>query len=567
MRSISRNGVGAALLILTGVMGGQGVPPGSASRPLMQRVDTMTLDYRDVPVDEVLTDLSSRLDFIVIRSERIAGTMTLVSDKPVGAWEAAALLNEALWPLGFRLYKGPVEVEPVLRVVRRPSAAAPGEMRVWRRPAVAALVPLETGAMAGISATATMKMQYASEALGTVVGDLGRTYGFVVDPGGLESIPVTLLAGQAVDAGEAVGLVSEFLAARGRRLQVNTVEDAMGDKRSLLRVLDAPVKMAPAETVTVGFDDAPLPEVLGEIGRRSGYAVTDATSGVRVTIHDTLKADAVGADVGPLVARLNEKLLTQGAVVEETSRATAEGKREAVLAAMPVAVARKTVLAAALETASPMVNENDWVGVDKDATMRFRYEIATVDSILADVASRFGFIVMKNSVISPRITARVPQPVKAGEAVGLLDDFLMPLGYTVVTYPAQSVKGTILRVVGMGVGQRFGRTGSLAVPKEGGSDAGANPASRRPELEQRLPPPEPEQRLSPAVLDPRLPPGSLDPPLPPGSVDDLETRMLRRRAAEISDRAAQIEAEMIRRRLQEETAPVRNERSATMPGE
>jgi type II secretory pathway component GspD/PulD (secretin) len=68
-------------------------------------------------------------------------------------------------------------------------------------------------------------------------------------------------------------------------------------------------------------------------------------------------------------------------------------------------------------------------GISQTATMRFNFENATVDRVLQEVSERFGFIVIKTQNLPNLVTIRMTNPVHADEAVHLVNDFLIPLGY------------------------------------------------------------------------------------------------------------------------------------------
>jgi hypothetical protein len=339
-------------------------------------------------------------------------------------------------------------------------------MRVWRQlPSVPSMVPALSD-MPGVSATATMKLQYENAPLSAVLDDMGKAFGFAADAGKLGATRVMLRAPQPLPAAEALGLVGELLAwggGWGYKLQAEKAEDIKLETRTLVRIVEAPMRPLQPEIVDFGFDDAPLTAVMDELSRRSGFPVTNAMGHARVTIHEKLKMDPASTDVGPLVARLNEILEPQGAVIEETSRAGAGGKPEAVLAVMAIEAARKTLLAPP-GMSGPVPAVEGWAGVDMNATMTFRYENATVPAIMAEMSQRFGFIAMLDFPIVARLTAQAPQPMNAAESVAMLNSLLNPIGYASVQIPAQSVKGTILRVMTTSEARVFLQVGLRAAP-------------------------------------------------------------------------------------------------------
>ncbi len=461
----------AALLSLAAALLGQIPPASTATSPAPP--PTMIFDYRDVPLDAVLTDASLRLGFILIRTEQINTKVTLTTfGKSVTTQDAASILNAAVWPLGYRLYGSQVSNggKTILRVVRRPTTTAPGEMRVWRPVASIPVVGPPPAELPGVSATATMKLQYTIAPVARILDDLGQTFGFVIDPPGANFVRETLLVPQAVHAGEAVGLVSELLTHMGHRLEVVTVEDAKGEKKTLLRVVDLKLNLPKPEVVDFRFDNAPLGEVLAEITRRSGYAVANTIPDRKVTIHATLNLEAAGTDVGPLVAALNETLQELGYVIEETSRADADGKREPVFSVLPLEAARKIVLDPPMPQDRVRPAVKDWTGVDMDATMSMRLTDVRVDQIISQISEKFGFIVMREIVLPYPVTIQNPQPVKVQEALDLLNAALLPMQFEVVAVPSESVKGTVLRVLTKRDAVSYRRRGTIAMPAPTGNN-------------------------------------------------------------------------------------------------
>ncbi len=66
------------------------------------------------------------------------------------------------------------------------------------------------------------------------------------------------------------------------------------------------------------------------------------------------------------------------------------------------------------------------------ATMLVRYENATFDTVMTDMARQFGFVFVVPGAISTRVTIQVPTPVKAREAVELLRTALLTQGNTIL---------------------------------------------------------------------------------------------------------------------------------------
>ena len=87
-------------------------------------------------------------------------------------------------------------------------------------------------------------------------------------------------------------------------------------------------------------------------------------------------------------------------------------------------------------------------GVSLTNTMSFRFENATVDTILTEMSRRFGFIIIQSIQITARLTIQVPNPVNADEAVRMLNNLLVPLGYaTLETRTGEGADAkTVLRV-------------------------------------------------------------------------------------------------------------------------
>jgi len=107
----------------------------------------------------------------------------------------------------------------------------------------------------------------------------------------------------------------------------------------------------------------------------------------------------------------------------------------------------------AVTATSPATGPTSRPGVDPTKTMQFNFVNAQISVILNEMASRFGFIIVQPATPVPGfITIDVPGPVNADEAVRLLNNILVPLGYsTLETYttPTPGVQGsqhTILRI-------------------------------------------------------------------------------------------------------------------------
>src|SRR5262245_45188273 len=68
-------------------------------------------------------------------------------------------------------------------------------------------------------------------------------------------------------------------------------------------------------------------------------------------------------------------------------------------------------------------------GVSNTATMRFVFTDAPVDTVLNQLSERFGFIIIKPGPVPGRITINNQNEVNADQAVRLLNEFLVPLGF------------------------------------------------------------------------------------------------------------------------------------------
>jgi len=81
-------------------------------------------------------------------------------------------------------------------------------------------------------------------------------------------------------------------------------------------------------------------------------------------------------------------------------------------------------------------------------TMEFRFENASVDSILDELSTRLGFVIQKTEAIPARVTVMAPQKVDADEAVSLLNTVLISVGYAAIEQPErQNADGTTTRVL------------------------------------------------------------------------------------------------------------------------
>ena len=80
--------------------------------------------------------------------------------------------------------------------------------------------------------------------------------------------------------------------------------------------------------------------------------------------------------------------------------------------------------------------------------MEFRFENATVDSVLDEMSARLGFVIQRNGPIAAHISVMSPLAVNADEAITLLNSVLAPVGYSAVEQPLQeNADGSTSRVL------------------------------------------------------------------------------------------------------------------------
>jgi type II secretory pathway component GspD/PulD (secretin) len=81
-------------------------------------------------------------------------------------------------------------------------------------------------------------------------------------------------------------------------------------------------------------------------------------------------------------------------------------------------------------------------------TMSFKFENASIDTVLDEMSARLGFVIQRTVVVNGKISITAPQPVNADEAITLLNSLLVPLGYGAVEKPAQEqADGRMARVL------------------------------------------------------------------------------------------------------------------------
>ncbi|HEY8669151.1 MAG TPA: type II secretion system secretin GspD [Tepidisphaeraceae bacterium] len=78
----------------------------------------ISLNFKDVPVDSVLDQLSDEYGFIVLKEVPITGRVTVLSKQPVSADEAVSLLNAALKVNGYTA----IQMERTLKITSRDKA-------------------------------------------------------------------------------------------------------------------------------------------------------------------------------------------------------------------------------------------------------------------------------------------------------------------------------------------------------------------------------------------------------------------------------------------------------------
>ena len=91
-------------------------------------------------------------------------------------------------------------------------------------------------------------------------------------------------------------------------------------------------------------------------------------------------------------------------------------------------------------------------GVDHTERMRFNFVQAPVSSILTEMSTRFGFIIVQPQTPVPgNINIQVPDELDADGAIKLLNNILSPLGFTsLISETTPTMAGdqrTVLRVV------------------------------------------------------------------------------------------------------------------------
>jgi hypothetical protein len=81
-------------------------------------------------------------------------------------------------------------------------------------------------------------------------------------------------------------------------------------------------------------------------------------------------------------------------------------------------------------------------------TMSFKFENASIDTVLDEMAVRLGIVVQKTVTLSGTVSITAPKPVDADGAMTLLNSLLVPLGYAAVERPEQEQEdGRMARVL------------------------------------------------------------------------------------------------------------------------
>lgn len=367
--------------------------------------------------------------------------------------------------MGYRIIanraRGPKPIL-VLQIKQRPTVAKPAEMRIWRR--AEPVLPARKMAkdFPGVAETATMKLEYVNEKLGVILEAMGKQWGFLIEDSDIMRQQVMLVVPGQVTAWQAVNMVNDLLSADGQVLDLTPSPEG----KFILKVVQLKDQAKPEiPELPFKFENAPLEVVLAELSKQSGYPVRNTVpEGIKVSINEVLKGEPIGVDVGPTVARLNEILEKQGTVILETSRGGADGKLEPLLRVMPLAEAKKTLLGPALESMPPAAPEKEWVHVDMDNTMTFQFTNAPTQTILGEMARRFGFVVLADVNLNGAISVTSPQPQNAAGSVKLINDILHVFGYCAVVIPNPESGITELRVVTLGDLKTFVWTGRFKLP-------------------------------------------------------------------------------------------------------
>ncbi|HVT80940.1 MAG TPA: hypothetical protein VHM90_09805, partial [Phycisphaerae bacterium] len=420
--------------------------PSSAPSP-----SKMLLDFHDMPAGLILNTFARKLNLIVMFPEPIQARLTVTSDGPVDANEGALLFNQALWEKGYRMWQSSTPPDKnrtpeslmVLTVSRRPTVEHPESMRTWRYGVLARPDLKNPAEIPGVAKDRTLELKYLNVPMSNILDDMGKRFGFEVQKSEV-SEQVTLVSRDPVSAIEMVEIVNTLLNVKGLGLSVKVAEG-----KASLTIQPVQLDSSPARTQPIDFTDAPLADVLAELGTRSGIAVVNNAGASRITFHDRLTLDPSGiANVGDAVASLNKQLEPDGMVIELTSRRN-PGKNdlEPVLVAWPIAQAKKSLLEQPNTRLPRSVQPSTWPGVDKSKTVRVQFVDKPVSEILQEMSDQFGLVVADGEVVATRTSISIPEPLNVDQAVSLLDALFTEIGMQAIATPMDSGKRTVLHVV------------------------------------------------------------------------------------------------------------------------
>jgi len=104
---------GLALVVLI-----SSIAAAPATAPATRATTQITLNFKDVPIDAVLEQLSDAAGYVVVKDVPVDGRVTVLSKQPVNADEAVVLLNTVLKSNGYTA----IQMGRVLKVVARDKA-------------------------------------------------------------------------------------------------------------------------------------------------------------------------------------------------------------------------------------------------------------------------------------------------------------------------------------------------------------------------------------------------------------------------------------------------------------
>jgi hypothetical protein len=121
---------GAVVLVLMGMVHGQTAPaagegggakgagPATASAPASRpatgaasraRTVTMEFQFQNAEIDTVLDEMAARLGFVIERTVKLNGRISVRAPAPVNSDEAIVLLNTMIVPLGYGAVEKPAQ--------------------------------------------------------------------------------------------------------------------------------------------------------------------------------------------------------------------------------------------------------------------------------------------------------------------------------------------------------------------------------------------------------------------------------------------------------------------------